>query len=61
MDERIAFLLAMREFVLKQYTMIFSPPGSNVNSLPITQFKNILKNVDRRLQLHKLEHTTIGV
>lgn len=61
MDERIAYLLAMREFLLKQYTMIFSPPGSNVNSLPIAHFKDILTNVDRHLQLHKLEHTIIGV
>lgn len=57
-DERIAYLMDMREFLLKQYNlMIFPPPCSYVNNLPIAQFEGILTNVDRRLQLYSMVQT----
>lgn len=57
-DERITFLMDKREFLLKQYNpMIFPPPGSYVNSLPIAQFEGISTNVDRRLQLYSMVQT----
>lgn len=57
-DERIAYLMDIREFLLKQYNpMIFPPQDIYVNSLPIAQFEGILTNVERRLQLYIMVQT----
>lgn len=57
-DERIAYLMDMREFLLKQCNpMIFPPQDIYVNSLPIAQFEGILTNVERRLQLYIMVQT----
>lgn len=57
-DERSAYWMDMREFLLKKYNpMIFPPPGIYENSLAIAQFEDILTNINRRLQLYIMVQT----
>ena len=58
---RIQWLLDMRKHLLRQFHFgVFPPPGNYVKGLPMTQFEGLLCNVDRRIQMYNLVHTTTG-
>ena len=54
-SQRIHWLLEMRKYLLQFYHPgKFPPPGAYMAGLLMTQFEDIMCNIDRRLQLYVL-------